>query len=165
MIINISWMTAYTMLLPDADHYSLPEYRETLLLSQKVLLHQVDVVICNLHEGLHCFASHFTLRYLFPKGPFVGDGCSQYSSRDLHLPCSIDDNIRLLAADVRKLAHKVEVNRERAAVWPSDKLIVYAEHSALFNDIITDYMLEQVAHTHKYWVLIFLHVDSLRDRC
>lgn len=54
-------------------------------------------------------------------------------------------HLNLLAADIRKLTHKMEVGRDKVPSWPADKLVVHAEHSNLFYDIITDKIVEQVS--------------------
>lgn len=46
--------------------------------------------------------------------------------------------------DVEKMAKRVEVAKDRIAAWPSDQLMVYAEHPSLFYDLMTDQLLEQV---------------------
>lgn len=50
---------------------------------------------------------------------------------------------KLWPVDVRNLAHKMEINRDKLPAWPSDRLLVYAEHSSLFYDIMTDQMADQ----------------------
>ena len=47
-------------------------------------------------------------------------------------------------ADVRKLARKMEVSRDRIASWPSDKLVIHAEHSSVFYDLMPEHIQEQV---------------------
>ena len=49
-------------------------------------------------------------------------------------------------ADVRKLARKMEVSRDRIATWPLDKLVIYAEHSSVFYDLMPEHIQEQVLH-------------------
>ena len=49
-------------------------------------------------------------------------------------------------AEVRKLARKMEVSRDRIASWPSDKLVIYAEHSSVFYDLMPEHIQEQVLH-------------------
>ena len=39
----------------------------------------------------------------------------------------------------------MEVGREKLASWPSEKLAVYAEHSSLFYDVMTDQIVDQVS--------------------
>ena len=51
---------------------------------------------------------------------------------------------RLLGAEFAGLAHKVEVARDRILAWPSSKLSVLAEHSALFYDLMPPQVVEQV---------------------
>ena len=48
--------------------------------------------------------------------------------------------------DVEKMAPRVEVARDRIAGWPSDQLLVYAEHPTLFYDLMTEQLMDQV-HT------------------
>ena len=58
---------------------------------------------------------------------------------------SSEGQISLLSAiaDVRNLTRKMEVGRDKLSTWPSDKLVVYAEHSSLFHDIMTEQMADQ----------------------
>lgn len=50
---------------------------------------------------------------------------------------------RSSSADVRTLTRKLEV---KIPGWPADKLLVYGEHSSIFQDLITEPLLEQVSH-------------------
>ena len=47
-------------------------------------------------------------------------------------------------ADVKHLAHKIEVKEEKIKDWPHEGLVVYAEHSSYFYDMMTRPMLSQV---------------------
>ena len=46
--------------------------------------------------------------------------------------------------DIETFARRLDVTRDRIATWPSDSLVVFAEHPSLFYDLMTDQLLDQV---------------------
>ena len=49
-----------------------------------------------------------------------------------------------LQKDVEKMAPRMDVARDRIAAWPSDQLVVFAEHPSLFYDLMTEQLMDQV---------------------
>lgn len=47
-------------------------------------------------------------------------------------------------SDLAVYAHTVEVSKQRLPQWPSDRLVVMAEHSSLLYDVMTESMMDQV---------------------
>ena len=46
-------------------------------------------------------------------------------------------------SDLAVFTHTVDVGRDRLPRWAGDRLVVMAEHSSLFYDVMTDAMMEQ----------------------
>ena len=47
---------------------------------------------------------------------------------------------------MKTFCRKVEVAKDRIPGWPSERLIVLAEHSSIFYDLMSDSVVEQVRH-------------------
>mmetsp|Transcript_18698 Transcript_18698/g.56548 ORF Transcript_18698/g.56548 Transcript_18698/m.56548 type:complete len:448 (+) Transcript_18698:187-1530(+) len=70
-------------------------------------------------------------------------------------------------SDLAAFTHTIDVARDRLHRWPSDRLVVLAEHSSLLYDVMTEPMMEQVfsqqafESVRKYFrYLLFTTEDS-----
>ena len=57
----------------------------------------------------------------------------------------------------------MEVGKDKLPSWPSDKLMVYAEHSSLFYDTMTDRVVEQVKPLDIISLQVARAVQSSRE--